>query len=217
MKTKKIIVSILLLMLVFTCAVFAGGDDEKKSTGVASDIDYDSLSWDELYELAKQESGVIKVYATTTDASSAIRRFKTAFPELKDKIEYISCDNDTVAAKIEMECDTGNVNADVMQVKDNSGEIYHELVLYDYISIYRPEVITKHIDPSLLEFGLPLYATFNPWYYNTKMYPNGAPIESWWDIVQGYDPETGSYVGKDGVNHQFWTIFTKDITGPSYA
>ena len=217
MKTTKIIVSILLLMLVFTCAVFAGGDDEKKGKGVASDIDYDSLSWDELYELAKQETGVIKVYATTTDASSAIRRFKTAFPELKDKIEYISCDNDTVAAKIEMECDTGNVNADVMQVKDNSGEIYHELVLYDYISIYRPEVITKHIDPSLLEFGLPLYATFNPWYYNTKMYPNGAPIKSWWDIVQGYDPETGSYVGKDGVNHQFWTIFTKDITGPSYA
>lgn len=218
MKLNKIAVSMLLLMLVFTFAVFAGGDDEKGGgSKVASDIDYDSLSWDELYELAKQESGVIKVYATTTDASSAIRRFKTAFPELKDKIEYISCDNDTVASKIEMECDTGNINADVMQVKDNSGEIYHELVLYDYISIYRPEVITKHIDESLLEFGLPLYATFNPWYYNTKMYPNGAPIKSWWDIVQGYDPETGSYVGKDGVNHQFWTIFTKDITGPSYA
>ena len=214
---RKIIVCMFVLMLVFTFSVFAGGDDEKSGGSVASDIDYDSLSMAELYELAKNESGVIKVYATTTDASSAIRRFKADYPELKDKIEYISCDNDTVAAKIEMESETGNINADVMQVKDNSGEIYHELVLYDYISIYRPESVTKHISEDLLEFGLPLYSTFNPWYYNTKMYPNGCPISSWWDIVEGYDPETGSYVGKDGVNHQFWTIYTKDINGPSYA
>ena len=131
MKLNKIIIMVLAMLLVFSAAVFAGGDDEK-SGKAASDIDYDKLSMAELYELAKQESGVIKVYATTTDASSAIRRFKTAFPELKDKIEYISCDNNTVASKIEMECDTGNINADVMQVKDNSGEIYHELVLYDY-------------------------------------------------------------------------------------
>ena len=217
MKITRMIICLLLMMLVCTGVVFAGGDDEKKGGSAATGIDYDSLSMAELYELAKQETGVIKVYATTTDASSAIRRFKTAYPELKDKIEYISCDNNTVASKIEMECDTGNINADVMQVKDNSGEIYHELVLYDYISIYRPESITSHIDPELLEYGLPLYATFNPWYYNTVMYPDGPPIDSWWDIVEGYDPSTGSYVGKDGVNHQFWTIYTKDITGPSYA
>ena len=97
---RKLFVSVLLLMLVFTFAVFAGGDEEKKGGSVASDIDYDSLTMDELYELAKKESGVIKVYATTTDASSAIRRFKSDYPELKDKIEYISCDNDTVASKI---------------------------------------------------------------------------------------------------------------------
>lgn len=217
MKLNRFLICTLLLALVFTFAVFAGGEDEQSVGAKASDIDYDSLSMAELYELAKQESGVIKVYATTTDASSAIRRFKAAYPELKDKIEYISCDNNTVASKIEMECDTGNINADVMQVKDNSGEIYHELVLYDYISIYRPQVIVSHIADELLEFGLPLYATFNPWYYNTKMYPDGCPIKSWWDIVEGYDTETGSYVGKDGVNHQFWTIYTKDITGPSYA
>ena len=216
MKLNKILIMVLAMLLLFSAAVFAGGDEEK-SGGGASGIDYDSLSMAELYELAKKESGVIKVYATTTDASSAIRRFKTAFPELKDKIEYISCDNNTVASKIEMECDTGNINADVMQVKDNSGEIYHELVLYDYVSIYRPASVASHIDDELLKFGLPLYATFNPWYYNTKMYPDGAPIKSWWDIVEGYDPSTGSYVGKDGVNHQFWTIYTKDITGPSYA
>ena len=216
MKLNKAFIAVLVMMLVFTFAVFAGGDDEKKSSGkVDSSIDYDSLSMAELYELAKKEGGSVKVYATTTDASTAVRKFKVDYPDIS--IEYISCDNDTVASKIELECDTGNINADVMMVKDNSGEIYHELVLYDYISVYLPKDVTAHIDKESLKYGLPLYATFNPWYYNTKMYPNGTPIKSWWDIVEGYDTETCSYKDKSGVSHQYWTIYTKDITGPSYA
>ena len=210
MKLNKILLSVLVMMLVFTFAVFAGGDDEKKGKGkVDSSIDYDSLSMAELYEAAKKEGGSIKVYASTTAASSAIRRFKQVYPDIS--IEYISCDNDTVASKIELECDTGNVNADVVMVKDNSGEIYHELVLYDYISIYYPKDVVAHINPESLKFGLPLYATFNPWYYNTKMFPDGCPLKSWWDIVEGYDVQTGSFT------NQKWTIYTKDILGPSYA
>ena len=217
MKFNKIFIAMLIMLLVCTMAVFANGDEEKsgKKGKIDSSIDYDSLSMAELYEIAKQEGGTVKVYATTTDASTAVKKFQREYPEIS--IEYISCDNDTVASKIEMECDTGNINADVMQVKDNSGEIYHELVLYDYVSIYRPEAITKHISDDLLEFGLPLYSTFNPWYYNTKMYPDGVPISSWWDIVEGYDTSTCSYYDANGVNHQFWTIYTKGITGPSYA
>ncbi len=208
MKLNKVLLSILVMMLVFTFAVFAGGDDEKKGK-VDSSIDYDSLSMAELYELAKAEGGTVKVYASTTAASSAIRRFKQVYPDIA--IEYISCDNDTVASKIELECDTGNVNADVMMVKDNSGEIYHELVLYDYISVYYPKDVTAHINQASLKFGLPLYATFNPWYYNTKMFPDGCPLKSWWDIVEGYDVQTASF------KNQKWTIYTKDILGPSYA
>ena len=79
MKLNKILLSVLVMMLVFTFAVFAGGDDEKKGKGkVDSSIDYDSLSMAELYEAAKKEGGSIKVYASTTAASSAIRRFTLA-------------------------------------------------------------------------------------------------------------------------------------------
>ena len=42
---------------------------------------------DELYELAKEESGTITVYATTTDASTAAKKFAKTYPDLK--IEYI--------------------------------------------------------------------------------------------------------------------------------
>jgi iron(III) transport system substrate-binding protein len=44
-----------------------------------------------------------------------------------------------------------------------------------------------------------------------------VPIESWWDIVKGYNVETQSYKDAAGNNTQFWTIYSKDITSPSYA
>ncbi len=207
---KKILCVLLALVLLFSFTACGGGGGNGGNSGGKDDgPDYEGMSMDELYELAKQESGTITVYATTTDASTAAKKFAKAFPDLK--IEYIGCDTNTVASKIEMENETGNVNADVLMVKDNSGEIYQELVLYDVLHIFYPKTICSHIDQSLLTYGLPLYSTFNPWYYNNEKYPDGVPLESWWDIVEGYDEATGKF--KD----QKWTIYTKDITGPSYA
>ena len=76
--------------------------------------------------------------------------------------------------------------------------------------------LLAHIKDDMLRFGLPLYSTFNPWFYNTRMFDK-VPIESWWDIVAGYNEETQSYKDAGGKNTQYWTIFSKDITAPSYA
>ena len=205
---KKFLALLLSALMVFSlvaCGSSGGGGSVSEDDGV----DYANMSMEELYELAKAEGGKLEIYATTTDAQVACKKFAKVYPDIP--IEYISCDNNTVAAKIEMECDTGNINADVVQIKDNSGEVYHELVLYDYLDIYYPAAVCSHIDESLLAYGLPLYATFNPWYYNTAMFPDGCPIDSWWDIVEGYDETAGKFT------NQKWTIYTKDITGPSYA
>lgn len=173
--------------------------------------DYENMSMEELYQLALQEKGVIRVYSTTTTASIAVKKFKKAYPDMAEKIEFIEADTKTVADRIETESDTGNINADVLLVKDNSGEIYHELVQYDYLELYKPASVCAHIDPELTKYGMPVFATYSPWYYNTEMYPDGCPIDSWWDIVQGYDTATGKFTD------QFWTIYTKDITSASYA
>ena len=101
-------------------------------------------------------------------------------------------------------------------VKDASGEVYNEYVLWDLVKIYYPADVCAHIKDDMLRFGLPLYSTFNPWFYNTRMFDK-VPIESWWDIVAGYDEETQSYKDAGGKNTQYWTIFSKDITAPSYA
>jgi len=179
------------------------------------EVKYDSMTMDELYELAKAEGGVINIYATTTDAQTAVKKFQKAYPDLEAL--YVGCDTNTVGQKIELEAESGNITADIMLVKDASGEIFNEMVLPGLVQIYMPEAIVSHIDPELLKYGLPLYAAFNPWYYNNEMYPDGSPINNWWDIVEGYNEDTASFIDASGNNTQKWTIFTKDVTGPSYA
>ena len=204
--------------MLFGCGKEKGGDDtttQPPTEATEAGPDYESMSMDELYELAKAEGGTITVYSTTTSAQTAAKKFQKQFPDLK--VEYIESDTDSVASRIKTESDSGHVAADVLMVKDNSGEVYYELVLEKYLDIYYPKAVCSHIDESLLTYGMPLFATYSTWYYNTEMYPNGCPLTSWWDIVEGYNPETESYTDAAGNNTQFWTIYTKDITSPSYS
>ena len=228
----KKILAVLLSVLMIGSMIACGGStpssqsntapDQEFKTGAeaidsigADGIDWNHMTMDELYEMAKSEGGVITVYSTTSDANTAVKKIKKEYPDLE--FEYISCDTDTVQDKIETEYDTNNVNADVLMVKDASGAVYNELVLWDVVSIYYPATICSHIDPDLLKYGMPLYSTFNPWFYNTEMFPDGCPLTSWWDIVEGYNPDTKSYKDASGNNTQKWVVYTKDPTSPSYA
>ncbi|MDR1765139.1 MAG: hypothetical protein LBR77_03425 [Lachnospiraceae bacterium] len=179
--------------------------------------DYENMTMEELYELALKETGTITIYSTTSSAQTAVKKFQKSYPDLAKRIECIDAKTNTVTDRIATENETGNINADVLQVNDNSGAIYYELVQYDYLDIFQPTAVKEHVDPSLLQYGMPVYASYSPWYYNTEQYPDGCPIESWWDIVQGYDETTGSYIDASGKNNQYWTIYTKDITSASYA
>ncbi len=222
MKIKRLFAILLVLSMTFMLFGCKGkdGDTDDKTTPAPTEAteagpDYESMSMDELYELAKKESGTITVYSTTTSAQTAAKKFQKQFPDLK--VEYIESDTDSVANRIKTESDSGHVAADVLMVKDNSGEVYYELVLEKYLDLYYPKAVCEHIDDSLLTYGMPLFATYSTWYYNTKMYPDGCPLTSWWDIVEGYNPETENYTDGNGNNTQFWTIYTKDITSPSYS
>lgn len=224
---KKILAIILATAMVLALAACSGGgqggpdDDGAPKTGRAAidvigedGIDWNHMSTDELYEMAKAEGGTITIYSTTSDADTARKKIQRVYPDLN--FEYISNDTNTVMKKIEMEAESGNPMADVLMVKDASGEIYNELVLWNLVKVYYPADVCEHISDDLIAYGLPLYSTFNPWFYNTRMYDK-VPITSWWDIVQGYNVDTQSYKDANGNNTQFWTIYSKDITSPSYA
>lgn len=178
-------------------------------------IDWNHMSAAELYEMAKQEGGTIKIYATTADADTARKKIAREYPDLS--FEFVSCDTDTIKSLIERDYDAGKVNADVVLVKDSSGEIYNGLVAFDILKVYYPADICAHIDDDLLQYGMPLYSTFNPWFYSTRDFPDGPPIKSWWDIVRGYNVDTKSFKDADGNDTQYWHIYTKDIKAPSYA
>ncbi|MBQ6234869.1 MAG: hypothetical protein IJK54_03055, partial [Clostridia bacterium] len=157
----------------------------------------------------------VKIYATTTDANTAKKKIARDYPDVE--WEFVQCDTDEVKGMIERDYDAGKVYADVLLVKDSSGEIYNDLVMYDILKVYYPAAICSHISDDLLQYGLPLYSTFNPWFYNTRDFPDGVPIKSWWDIVQGYNVDTQSYKDANGNNTQYWHIYTKGIKAPSYA
>jgi hypothetical protein len=230
MSTRKITVCLFALLLA-AALVFAAGCSSGPAQGaepsapsggettpeVPAGPDYESMSLDELYQLALEEPGTVTIYSTTTNAYTAVKNIERAYPDLKGKLVYVECDTNNVADRITMESESGNINADVLQVKDNSGEVFYELVGYDYLDIYQPKSVAAQVDPLLLKYGMPAYASFSPWYYNTGMYPDGCPIDSWWDIVEGYNAETLSFKDAAGNSTQFWTIFTKDITSASYA
>ncbi len=235
-KIVAVILSILLLGSLAACS--KGGDNaggnaggngsqtsEQPRTGVAAidvigedGIDWNHMSMDELYEMAKKEGGVVKIYATTTDANTAKKKIAREFPDVE--WEFVQCDTDEVKGMIERDYDAGKIYADVLLCKDSSGEIYNDLLMYDIVKAYYPAEICKHVSPALLQYGMPLYSTFNPWFYNTsadKGFPDGCPINSWWDIVQGYNVDTKSYTDASGNDTQYWHIYTKDIKAPSYA
>ncbi|MBQ6235984.1 MAG: hypothetical protein IJK54_08710, partial [Clostridia bacterium] len=82
---KRIIAVILTMLLVLLTAACGGAsgsgntgtgtvDDGQPKTGVEAidaigedGVDWNHMSMEELYEMAKQEGGVVKIYATTTD------------------------------------------------------------------------------------------------------------------------------------------------------
>ncbi len=224
---KKYLAIILALTMLLTLAACSNGgqegpsDDGLPKTGRAAidvigedGIDWNHMTTDELYEMAKAEGGTITIYSTTSDADTARKKIQRVYPDLN--FEYISCDTNTVMKKIEMEAESGNPMADVLMVKDSSGEIYNELVLWDLVRVFYPADVCDHISDDLIAYGLPLYSTFNPWFYNTRMFDH-VPITSWWDIVEGYNVETQSFKDASGNSTQHWTIYSKDITAPSYA
>jgi iron(III) transport system substrate-binding protein len=154
------------------------------AAGISSDVKYDGMTDAELLELAKKETGDLNVYCITSRMQTSLNEFKKAYPELS--MNFIASDFDQAEAtqKIQLEAETGNTNADILQCKDNAGELFNEFYSLGFLETYLPTDIVSRIDPELTKTGMPFYAGMNFWYYNTDMFKNGPPITSWWDVVE---------------------------------
>ncbi len=222
MKKKKLfalLMAIVMLIGLTACGnKDSGGDASGGDEGSGLNLGYDSVTgetfygpyydeWseksdEELYEMAKEEvsngAKKIVVYATSSKMTKVKDDFIEAYPELE--LEVIDLDSDEVLSKAEIENDSGNINADVLQSKDVNGEVFFEHYEKGVLEPYYPKDICSHIDEANLKYSFPLYASQAFWYYNTEAFPDGQPITSWWQIIE-----------KNPDGSQKYRLFTKEI------
>ena len=219
MKMKKFFALLLSLSMVLSlaaCGSKGNSNDSQTDGETASDLHlgydintgenhygpyYDEWSDktdEELFEEALKEDTTINVYATSSKMLKVEESFEAAYPGLD--LVVFDLDNDEVLSKAKIEHDTGNITADVLQTKDVNGNVFHEWYNQDILEPYYPKDICSHIDEGNLKYGYPLYASQSMWYYNTKAFPDGQPIHSWWEIIEKNEDGTQKY-----------RLFTKEI------
>ncbi len=160
--------------------------------------EWSDMTDDELYQQALKENTTINVYATSSKMLKEEEPFEEAFPGLDLVVSDL--DSDEVLTKAETENRTGNITADVLQTKDVNGTVFHEYYSKGVIEPFYPRDICEHIDEENLKYSYPLYSSQAFWYYNTKIFPDGQPITSWWQIIEKND---------DGS--QKYALYTKEI------
>ncbi len=190
---KKILAMLLAAVLLLGC-VSALAEDK---LGPIWD-EWSDLTEEELLEKAKAEGGEIVVYATSSKMLKVVESFEEAYPDLK--LTVYDLDQDEVLSKCRVEAETGNITADVLQAKDVNGSVFYDFYEDGHCSAYYPKDICEHIDPALLRYGYPLYASQSFWYYNTAAYPEGSPVSNWWQIIEKNEDGTQKY-----------RLFTKEI------
>ena len=164
-------------------------------------VAWNDMTEEELLEAAKAEPGDIIVYGI----SSRIEKICDLFNEKygADGLEAIAFDLDQTEAidKVRTEAESNNVNADVLQCKDVTGDIFLEFVPQNYVELYFPTDICEHIvDENLMTYGMPFYSSLSYWYYNTDEFPDAEPISNWWQFVE-----------KDENGNQKYSIVAKEI------
>ena len=219
MKMKKFFALLLSLSMVLSlaaCGSKGNSNDSQTDGETASDLHlgydintgenhygpyYDEWSDktdEELFEEALKEDTTINVYSTSSKMMKVEEGFEAAYPGLDLVVSDLKTDE--VLSKAKIEHDTGNITADVLQTKDVNGNVFHEWYNQDILEPYYPKDICSHIDEGYLKYGYPLYASQSMWYYNTKAFPDGQPIHSWWEIIEKNEDGTQKY-----------RLFTKEI------
>lgn len=108
-------------------------------------------------------------------------------------VDVMDLDSDEVLTRAEQEFKSNNITADVLQTKDVNGAVFYEHYQTGIFEPYYPTDICSHIDEDLLKYSLPLYSSQSFWYYNTEAFPDGQPIDNWWQIIEKNPDGTQKY------------------------
>ena len=151
---------------------------------VRDDSVYVNMTMAELYEEAKKEVAdghQLVVYSETGSTAKSVAKFQEAYPEIQ--VECTKLKTNAIAEKIKQEYE-GNPYCDIVITSDGSGAIYEEWYSKGYVVAYYPASIEADLNEEYTPYGLPITLEADIWFYSTAAFPNGSPINNWWDAVE---------------------------------
>jgi len=141
--------------------------------------DLDSMSVDELYEIAKQEGQV-----TVWSLSSRIAQIEVAFEAKYPGIDLVGLDINSTnqIARLVAEQNAGIHAVDVLYLSE-APTVFGELVPAGRLVSYLPPRVAGQIAPGLTE-PLPTHRlSTRALMYNEAAYPDGSPITNLWQLT----------------------------------
>lgn len=139
-------------------------------------------------EAAAKKEGKVVVYASSSRIEDQTAIWNKVYPD----IVLEGYDTEGIATKMEEEHNAGNVIGDVSFDGDSMslfGALYPKGILLPFIPSEFAKVLpTSDTQP----FAIQRYGG-DVWGYNNEQNPNGCPIKSWWEVVDGSYPNKVYY------------------------
>lgn len=138
-------------------------------------------SSEELYQKALETAGgEIHIYTVSGRMEKVKATFEEDYPGLTLVVHDLNVNE--LLEKFRREYEAGIYTADVIHVKEQTGQILKEYVETGMMHNYQPEDIFGDVDEAYLQLT-PMYFEADWWYFNSEQYEN-SPIDSWWDLTR---------------------------------
>lgn len=147
----------IVLVLCVCLSVFAAGSKEVQSTGTISSVEValqaaENMSNEQVYELAKLETGTMKVYSTTSLCGTAVESFMAKYPGIK--VAYSSMGETDMFTKLETEIGTAADGADMALLQNaylmQSNLIEEGLLLNYFPAMYKDVIPVEYQNPTAM-------------------------------------------------------------------
>lgn len=135
--------------------------------------------WAAIEEAAKKEGKVV-VYASSSRIEDMIAIWNEKYPD----ITLEGFDMDDISTKMHEEQNAGNVIGDVWYNSEGAillKEMYPKGEILPFIPSQYADVLPTSAEQP---FAIQRYGG-DVWGYNSEQYPDGCPINNWWQIVDG--------------------------------
>ena len=207
-KGKKLLATVLALGMLMTTAMGCGVTEKKDSstakteqsteagktrkegekTGNSEESEWaaenklnETESSEELYQKALETAGgEIHIYTVSGRMENVKETFEEDYPGLTLVVHDMNINE--LLEKFSREYEAGIHTADVIHVKEQTGQILKEYVETGMMHNYQPEDIFGDVDEKYLQLT-PMYFEADWWYFNSEQYAE-SPIDSWWDLTR---------------------------------